>query len=130
MMLLTVDEIIALQEKVIDKTGGSYGLRDRGLLESAVYSANSAFGDVEVYPSLEEKAARLAFAVTGNHAFVDGNKRIGMLVMLLTLRLNGRTVVHTQAELIALGLGVADGSLGYAEILAWITAHLDTIDPA
>lgn len=130
MMFLTVDEIIALQEKVIAKTGGSYGLRDRGLLESAVYSANNAFGDVEVYPSLEEKAARLAFAITGNHAFVDGNKRIGMLVMLLTLRLNGRAVVHTQAELIALGLGVADGSLGYAEILAWITAHLDTIDPA
>lgn len=130
MMLLTVDEIIALQEKVIAKTGGSFGLRDRGLLESAVYSADSAFGDVEVYPSLEEKAARLAFAITGNHAFVDGNKRIGMLVMLLTLRLNGRAVVHTQAELIALGLGVADGSLGYVEILAWITAHLDTIDPA
>lgn len=130
MMFLTVDEIIALQEKVIAKTGGSYGLRDRGLLESAVYSANNAFGDAEVYPSLEEKAARLAFAITGNHAFVDGNKRIGMLVMLLTLRLNGRAVVHTQAELIALGLGVADGSLGYAEILAWITAHLDTIDPA
>lgn len=130
MMLLTVDEIIALQEKVIAKTGGSDGLRDRGLLESAVYSANSAFGDVEVYPSLEEKAARLAFAITGNHAFVDGNKRIGMLVMLLTLRLNGRTVVHTQAELIALGLGVAEGSLGYAEILAWIAAHLDTTDPA
>ena len=58
MMLLTVDEIIALQKKVIAKTGGSYGLRDRGLLESAVYSADSAFGDVEVYPSLEEKAAR------------------------------------------------------------------------
>lgn len=130
MMLLTVDEIITLQEKVIAKTGGSYGLRDRGLLESAVYSANSAFGDVEVYPSLEEKAARLAFAITGNHAFVDGNKRIGMLVMLLTLRLNGRAVAHTQAELIALGLGVAEGSLGYAEILAWIAAHLDTIDPA
>lgn len=130
MMLLTVDEIIALQEKVIAKTGGSYGLRDRGLLESAAYSANSAFGDVEVYPSLEEKAARLAFAITGNHAFVDGNKRIGMLVMLLTLRLNGRAVIHTQAELIALGLGVADGSLGYAEILAWIAAHLDTTDPA
>ena len=84
MTLLTVDEIIALQKKVIAKTGGSYGLRDRGLLESAVYSADSAFGDVEVYPSLEEKAARLTFAITGNHAFVDGNKRIGMLVMLMT----------------------------------------------
>ena len=90
MMLLTVEEILALQEKVISQTGGSFGLRDRGLLESAVYSADSSFGDVEVYPSLEEKAARLAFAITGNHAFVDGNKRTGMLVMLLTLRLNGR----------------------------------------
>ena len=82
MMLLTVEEILALQEKVISQTGGSFGLRDRGLLESAVYSADSSFGDVEVYPSPEEKAARLAFAITGNHAFVDGNKRIGMYAML------------------------------------------------
>ena len=130
MMLLTVEEILALQEKVISQTGGSFGLRDRGLLESAVYSADSSFGDVEVYPSLEEKAARLAFAITGNHAFVDGNKRTGMLVMLLTLRLNGRTLRYTQAELVDLGLGTADGSLGYEEILAWIISHLDTKNPA
>ena len=130
MMLLTVEEILALQEKVISHTGGSFGLRDRGLLESAVYSADSSFGDVEVYPSLEEKAARLAFAITGNHAFVDGNKRTGMLVMLLTLRLNGRTLRYTQAELVDLGLGTADGSLGYEEILAWIISHLDTKNPA
>ncbi len=130
MMLLTVDEIIALQKKVIAKTGGSYGLRDRGLLEFAVYSADSAFGDVEVYPSLEEKAARLAFAITGNHAFVDGNKRIGMLVMLMTLRLNGLSLTYTQAELVALGLGTADGTLGYKEILTWITGHLDEKNPA
>ena len=118
MMLLTVEEILALQEKVISQTGGSFGLRDRGLLESAVY------------PSPEEKAARLAFAITGNHAFVDGNKRTGMLVMLLTLRLNGRALRYTQAELVALGLGTADGSLGYEEILAWIISHLDTKNPA
>lgn len=130
MMLLTVDEIITLQEKVIAKTGGSIGLRDRGLLESAVYSADSAFGDVEIYPSLEEKAARLAFAITVNHAFVDGNKRIGILVMLLTLELNGRSLTYTQAELIALGLGVADGKLKYEEILAWVTGHLDAENPA
>lgn len=123
MMLLTVDEIIGLQEKLIEKTGGSHGLRDRGLLESAVYSADSAFGDVEAYPSTEEKAARLAFAITGNHAFVDGNKRIGMLVMLLTLRLNGILLAFAQAELVALGLGVADGTVDYRAILAWIEAH-------
>ena len=130
MMLLTVDEIIALQEKIIVKTGGSFGLRDRGLLESAVYSADNAFGEVEVYPTLEEKAARLAFAITVNHAFVDGNKRIGMLAMLLTLRLNGCSLAYTQTELITLGLGVADGRLKYEEILAWITGHLDAENPA
>lgn len=129
MMLLTVEEILALQEKVISQTGGSFGLRDRGLLESAVYSADSSFGDVEVYPSLEEKAARLAFAITGNHAFVDGNKRTGMLVMLLTLRLNGRTLRYTQADW-WFGLGPQTEVPGYEEILAWIISHLDTKNPA
>lgn len=99
-------------------------------MESAVYSADSAFGDVEIYPSLEEKAARLAFTIIVNHAFVDGNKRIGILVMLLTLELNGRSLTYTQAELIALGLDVADGKLKYEEILAWVTGHLDAENPA
>lgn len=129
MILLTVDEIITLHEKLIQRTGGSNGLRDRGLLESAVYSADSAFEDVEVYPSVEEKAARLAFSITGNHAFVDGNKRIGILVMLLTLRLNDITLVYTQAELIALGLGIADGTLDYSAILIWITNHKEKKNP-
>ena len=123
MMLLTVDEIISLHEKLIMKTGGSNGLRDRGLLESAVYSADSAFGDVEVYPSVEEKAARLAFAITGNHPFVDGNKRIGIFIMLLTLRLNGISLAYTQSELIALGFNIASNALDYSAILNWIISH-------
>lgn len=123
MMLLTIDEVAAIHEELILKTGGSSGIRDRGLLESAIYSAQSGLGDEECYPSVEEKAARLAFAVTNNHAFVDGNKRIGILVMLLTLRLNGISLSYTQAELIALGLGIADGSLGYDAILTWISNH-------
>lgn len=123
MMLLTVDEVAAINEELILKTGGSGGIRDRGLLESAIYSAQSGFGDEECYPSVEEKAARLAFAITNNHAFVDGNKRIGILVMLLTLRLNSISLTYTQAELIALGLGIADGSLGYDAILTWIFNH-------
>ena len=123
MMLLTVEEILALQEKVISQTGGSYGLRDRGLLESAVYSADSSFGDVEVYPSLEEKAARLAFAITGNHAFVDGNKRIGMYAMLTFLEVNGIHLNCGNEDVIKVGLGVASGTMKYEDVLAWVNEH-------
>ena len=88
MILLTVDEIISLHSKLIAKTGGIDGLRDKGLLESDVYSADSGFGDEEAYPTVEEKSARLMYSLVSNHAFVDGNKRIGVFVLLLTLRLN------------------------------------------
>lgn len=124
MILLTIDEIIKLHTKLTAKTGGSDGLRDRGLLESAVYSAESSFGGAEVYPTLAEKAARLQFALTANHPFVDGNKRIGVLVMLLTLRLNGVTLRYSQQELTELGLSAASGAAKYEDILAWIQAHI------
>lgn len=123
MILLTIDEIVMLHDKLIGITGGTPGLRDRGLLESAVASVNAGFEDVEQYPAVEEKAARLAFSLVGNHAFVDGNKRVGMLAMLMTLSLNGVPIQYTQAELIALGLAAASGTAKYDEILAWVTAH-------
>ena len=123
MILLTVEEVIALHDKLIERTGGSQGLRDQSLLESAVYSAMSAFGDSETYPTVEEKAARLMFSLTNNHAFVDGNKRIGVFTMLMTLQLNNIKINYTQAELISLGLSVADGKTEYVEILDWIMEH-------
>lgn len=123
MILLTVEEIIALHNKLIEKTGGSHGLREQSLLESAVYSAMSAFGDNEAYPTVEEKAARLMLSLTNNHAFVDGNKRIGVLTMLMTLQLNNVKINYTQAELVSLGLSVADGKTEYNEILDWIMKH-------
>ena len=123
MILLTVEEVIALHDKLIERTGGSQGLRDQSLLESAVYSAMSAFGDNEAYPTVEEKAARLMFSLTNNHAFVDGNKRIGVFTMLMTLQLNNIKINYTQAELISLGLSVADGKTEYVEILDWIMEH-------
>ncbi len=123
MILLTVDEIIMLHDKLLRATGGLPGLRDRGLLESAVFGVDASFEDVEKYPTVEEKAARLAYALISNHAFADGNKRVGILAMLITLRLNGVALQYTQRELIDLGLGAADGTAGYGEILAWLTAH-------
>ncbi len=123
MILLSIEEILSLHTKLITKTGGSNGLRDYGLLESAVFSALSSFGDKEAYPTIEEKAARLIFSLVSNHAFVDGNKRIGVLVMLMTLKLNHVTLQYSQAELIQLGLSVASGQSRYNEILHWIRTH-------
>ena len=123
MILLTVEEIIELHDKLIDRTGGSHGLRDQSLLESAVYSAMSGFEGSEAYPTVEEKAARFMFALTNNHAFVDGNKRIGVLAMLMTLSLNDVPLQYTQEELITLGLSAADGSYDYPAIWEWIQTH-------
>ncbi|MBQ4039873.1 MAG: type II toxin-antitoxin system death-on-curing family toxin [Oscillospiraceae bacterium] len=123
MIILTVDEIISIHSLLRRKTGGSSGLRGRGLLESAVYSAETTFGGAEVYPTLEEKCARLCYALTANHPFVDGNKRIGILTMLVCLRLNGVELKFTQAELIDLSLSAASGTLSYEDILNWVNTH-------
>lgn len=123
MILLTTEEVIMLHGKLLAATGGLPGLRDRGLLESAVLSVEAGFEDVEQYPTVEEKAARLAYAMISNHPFADGNKRVGVLAMLMTLRLNDVALRYTQQELIDLGLGTASGKAGYKEILEWILHH-------
>lgn len=123
MILLTIDEIIEIHKKIVLATGGSSELRDRGLLESAVYSAEASFGDTEQYPSAIEKAARLAYGLISNHAFIDGNKRIGVFVMLMTLKLNDIIIDYTQEELTELGFGAAAGRFQYNDILLWIKTH-------
>lgn len=127
MILLNVHEVMILHEKLLAATGGTDGLRDFGLLESAVYSANAGFDHIEQYPTVEEKAVRLAFSLVNNHAFVDGNKRIGILVMLMTLNLNHVAIRYTQKELTDLGFAVANHSAGYEEILTWITLHKEGV---
>lgn len=123
MILLTSNEMILLHSKLIEKTGGIDGVRDINLLESAVGSIYSGFGDYERYTTIEEKAARLCYGLISNHAFVDGNKRIGILIMLMTLDLNSIDVIYFQKELIELGLNVASGQTGYDDIYNWILSH-------
>lgn len=124
MILLTTDEVIMLHDKLLAATGGLPGLHDRGLLESAVLSVDAGFEDVELYPTVVEKAARLAYALISNHPFADGNKRAGILAMLMTLRLNGVKLQYTQQELIALGFDIARGRAEYEKILRWVCLHL------
>lgn len=127
MILLSVDEVISLHTKLIVKTGGIDGIRDIGLLESAVFGAQASFDDIEQYPTIEEKAARLMYALIRNHAFVDGNKRIGTFIMLMTLRLNNIIINYSQKELIELALSVASQNIGYEDILTWICNHKQLI---
>ena len=120
MIVLTTDEISELHERLIKATGGSPGLRDFGLLESAVLGCSQTFGGEDLYPTIVEKAARMAYAICKNHPFVDGNKRVTVTALLVILRMNDVPIQFTQQELIELGLGVADGSIDYDDIAAWV----------
>jgi len=123
MILLTAHEIIELHKKIIAATGGSHGLRDAGLLDSAVFGCYQAYAGKELYPSIIEKAARLAYALSKNHPFVDGNKRVGVMVMLITLDLNGIVLSYTQQELVTLGLEIASSNISYEKIVTWINVR-------
>ncbi len=123
MIKFSKDKVLLLHRLLTEATGGSIGVRDEGLLDSALESAFAGFGDQEFYPSKEEKGARLGYTLISNHAFVDGNKRIGVYVMLSFLEMNGIRIQCTDDELVSVGLSVADGSMKYEELLAWIIDH-------
>ncbi len=123
MIKFTKEKILLLHKILAEATGGSSGVRDEALLDSALESAYAGFGDKEFYPSKEEKGARLGYALISNHAFVDGNKRIGLYVMLSFLEMNGVPIQCSDEELVRIGLSVADGSMGYHELLQWVLDH-------
>lgn len=123
MRILTVEQVIELHSRLIQATGGLDGVRDAGLVESSLYSAFSSYFGIEKYPSIEEKAARLCYSLVNNHAFLDGNKRIGVYVMIIFLELNGIVLNQTDEEIVKLGLGVAASELDYNAILEYIRNH-------
>jgi len=124
MIILTTDEVIEVHAKLITATGGSPGLRDIGLLESAVFGCTQTFGGDNLCPTVIEKASRMAYSICNNHPFVDGNKRVAVTVMLVILRMNDVNISFTQEELIKLGLGIADSSISYEEIVEWVNHHV------
>ena len=123
MKRLTKTQILKMHSFLIQKTGGSDGVRDEGLLDSALNLPFQSFDGEDIYKTIQAKAARLGFSLINNHPFVDGNKRIGILVMLVFLEINGIQIICTDEELIELGLGVADGSVSYKDLLNWIIDH-------
>ena len=123
MKKLTKEQILLLQQDLIEQTGGTAGLRDEGLLESALFTPFKSFDGNEMFPSLQQKAARLGFGLIQNHPFVDGNKRIGAHAMLVFLSLNGVELTYTQQELSGMILDVAAGKQSFEDMVVWIQQH-------
>ena len=123
MIKFSKEKVKLLHQLISEETGGSIGIRDEGLLESALGGAFATFAGKDLYPSKEEKGARIGYTLISNHAFVDGNKRIGMYVMLTFLEVNGVKIEATNEEVAETGLAVAAGTMKYEELLKWVTDH-------
>lgn len=123
MKTLSKHQVLLLHSALIEAFGGSDGIRDDGLLESALAAPFQTFGGEPVYPSLQGKAAQLGFSLIRNHPFVDGNKRIGAHVMLLFLELNGIVLHYDQQELIDIVLSVASDETDRQGLFQWILTH-------
>lgn len=120
MIWVSADDVIALHSKIIKKTGGIDGVRDRSGLEAAVAAPLQSFGGEDFYPTTIDKIARLGYGLADNHTFIDGNKRIGALMTQLLLQWNGYRLVLNRGELADMFIAIADGSAGEIELLDWI----------
>ena len=120
MIKLSLEKVLLLHEILSEETGGDPGVRDLALLESALESAFQTFGGEDLYPSKEEKGARIGYSLISNHAFVDGNKRIGMYVLLVFLEINGVKLHPAVDDVARVGLAVAAGEMKYEDLLEWV----------
>lgn len=123
MIKLSKKQILMLHTQLIQQTGGSDGIRDYNLLDSALENPFQSFGREELYPTIQAKAARLGYGLIKNHCMIDGNKRIGTHAMLVFLALNGIELKYTQKELYETILDVAAGKIEYEDLLQWVLNH-------
>ncbi len=123
MKRLSKEQILMLHSQLIEVAGGSDGVRDYNLLDSALESPFQSFGGTDLYPTIQAKGARLGYGLIKNHCMVDGNKRIGTHAMLVFLALNGIELKYTQKELYETIIKVADGSMEYEDLLQWVLEH-------
>lgn len=123
MRKLSKEQVLLLHTQLIEEFGGTDGVRDYNLLESALETPFQSFAGEELYPTIQAKAARLGYGLIKNHTMIDGNKRIGAHAMLVFLALNGIEMKYTQKELYETVLSVAAGSLEYEDLLQWVLDH-------
>ena len=123
MKRLSIETVVSMHSELIAQSGGLDGVRDANMLDASINSPFHTFGGEYLYPTLQAMAAHLAFSLIKNHPYLDGNKRIGILSMLVFLDINGLPVTCTDDELITLGLGLADSSIAESELIDWIISH-------
>ena len=123
MKYLTKNQIIKLHQVLIRTSGGALGIRDEGLLDSAIKTPLQTFENIELYPSTLDKAMRLAYGIIKNHPFIDGNKRVATHAMLIFLELNGIKLSYEDDELIDIILKVASSHSKESELYNWIDKH-------
>lgn len=120
---LTREQIILLHNVIYERYGGDHGVLNEGMLDSALQAPFQTFGGEELIPDTKEKIVRLSFGLIKNHAFRDGNKRIGALVLLTLLELNGYPVKATNAEFSDIIIGVAASDKDEKDLLEWVEFH-------
>lgn len=123
MIILSKSQILMMHKELINETGGLDGIRYKGLLDSAISVPFQKFNNQDLFPTIQQKAARLGYGIIKNHAFVDGNKRIGAHTMLIFLAINGIELDYTQEELYTIILDIADNKLELADLTKWIIKH-------
>lgn len=128
MIWLKAEDVILLHSRIIQASGGTDGLRDQGSLDAALAAPLQSFAGQDLFPSPVEKIARLGYGLASNHAFLDGNKRIGATVVLLLLKKNGWNLKLEENELADMFISIADGSSGEKDLLAWLRARLFALD--
>lgn len=127
MRYLSLGEIVDLHQALLDQTGGATGIRDLAGLESALAQPRATFDGVDLHPTAVQKAAALAFSLTLNHPFVDGNKRVAHAAMEVFLLLNGRELVGTIDEQERLMLDLAAGQITREQLTDWLKQHTKPI---
>ena len=127
MRYLTLGEIVDLHRALIETSGGATGIRDLGMLESALAQPRATFGGADLHPTIAAKATALGFSLAMNHPFIDGNKRVAHAAMEVFLVLNGWELVADVDEQERLMLDLAAGQCSREELLAWIEAHIARI---
>lgn len=123
MKYLTTEDVLLLHHLSIEKSGGSHGLRDAGLLDAAVHRPQATFAGEDLYPSLFDKAGALCHSLIKNHAFVDGNKRTSLLSSMTFLELNGYIFDCGQDELVEFGLKIDNENVSPDGIASWLRSH-------
>jgi death-on-curing protein len=120
---VSIGDVLAIHQTLIELYGGSNGVRDIGLVESAIARPQAAFGGYDAYPTLFEKAAVLMQGLIKNHGFVDGNKRTGTAVMSIFIKLNGRKLHLSDTQLEDLAVKVAEDKLDLESLTAWLKKY-------